>query len=156
MTQAALIGSVAILTAIVLLRVVVLFRRQYARVPHRYPGSWTDDQIKTFEHFRLSMGVSLAITWIILQMTASRMPDSWPFGLEQTLLTIGLLLLSNGWLLLLIPSNWEHSIFSKMRFAYSFAALALWWITLLSGILVTIGLATMRHVQILFLHGPFA
>ena len=156
MTQAVLLSSVAILTAIVLLRVVVLFRRQHARVPHRYPGSWTNDQIKTFEQFRLSMGVSLAITWVILQMAAPRMPESWPFGLEETLLTIGLLLLTHAWLLLLIPSNWEHSIFSKLRFAYSFAILALWWITLLSAILVTIGLATMRHVQFLFPQGPFA
>ena len=105
MTQAVLLSSVAILTAIVLLRVVVLFRRQHARVPHRYPGSWTNDQSKTFEQFRLLMGMFLAITWVILQMAAPRMPESWPFGLEETLLTIGLLLLTNACLLLLIPSN---------------------------------------------------
>ena len=156
LTQAVLLSLVAVLTAIVFFRVALLFLKQYAGTSHRYPNSWTIEQIKMFERLRMSIGACLNITWLTLLIAAPRMPVSWPFGLEQTLLTVGLLLLSNGWLLLLIPANWENSIFSKIRFDIGFAVVALWWITLLSGIFVTIGWATERHVHFFFPLGTFA
>ncbi len=156
LTQAILLGLVAILTAIALFRVVLLFHKQYAGASHRYPHRWTNEQIKTFEQLRFSIGGCLIITWLTLLIAAPQMPVSWPFGLEQALFTTGLLLLSNGWLSLLIPSNWQNSLISKFRFEFGFAIVAVWWIAMFLTILVTIKWATERHVHFFLLPGTFA
>jgi hypothetical protein len=140
--QALLLGSVLVLTAIVLVRLGLFFRNQYARLPHRYPAIWTAEQITTFERLRLAIGGCLAITWLTLLLTAPQLPVSWPFGFEEALLTIGLLLLTNGWLLLLVCLNWENSLLSKCRFRTGFAVVALWWIAVFAAFLGTIGWAT--------------
>ena len=148
LTQAVLLTCMVILTGLVLFRVTVFFRRQFAGIPHRYPVSWTTDQANRFERFRMFIGVALVLTWAALQFAAPSMPVSWPFGLEETLEKIGLLLLTNAWLLLLIPTDWERTILGKLRFATTFGVLALWWIALLGAVLVTIVLATSRPVQL--------
>ena len=155
-TQAVLLSAVAILAGVILIRVTVLFRRQYSRVPHRYPDSWTNDQAKVFERFRMAIGAALILTWATLQMAAPRMPESWPFGLQETILTVGLLLLSNAWLLLLIPSNWENTILDKVGFATTIGVLAWWWTTLLGAVLLTIALAAMRPAAFTLPLGVYA
>jgi hypothetical protein len=89
-------------------------------------------------------------------MAAPRMPESWPFGLQETLLTVGLLLLSNAWLLLLIPSNWENTILDKVGFATTIGVLACWWTTLLGAVLLTIALAAMRPAAFTLPLGVYA
>ena len=145
-TQAALLSAIAFVAGAILIRAVTFFRRQYARVPHRYPGSWTGDQVALFERFRMMIGVAIVITWATLQIAAPRMPDAWPFGLEQTIITVGLLLLGYAWLLLLIPSNWEHTLLDKIGFSTTMSVLVLWWGTFLGALLVTIALVVMRPV----------
>jgi hypothetical protein len=71
------------------------------------------------------------------------MPENWPFGLAETTLTVGLLLLVNAWVLLLVPSNWESTV-RKAGFATTMGVLALWWITVLGALLWTIELAATR------------
>ena len=63
-----------------------------------------------FELFRTAIGIALILIWGILRIAAPRMPESWPFGLAETILTVGLLLLVNAWVLLLVPSNWEYTV----------------------------------------------
>jgi hypothetical protein len=138
-TQAVLLGTVAILAGAILFRIVVFFRRQYAGVPHRYPGSWTNHQVKVFELFRTAIGIALILTWCILRVAAPRMPESWPFGFAETTLTAGLLLLLYSWVLLLVPSNWEH-IVRKAGFAATMGVLAIWWVTTLVALLWTVEL----------------
>jgi hypothetical protein len=154
--QAVLLSAVATLTAIMLFRVVVFFRNQYAGVSYCYPTSWTSEQIKMFGRLRLSIGGCLAITWFTLLIAAPQLPVSWPFGFEQALLTTALLLLTNDWLLLLVRSNWKNSLLSKYRFQIGFTVIVRWWIALLSGVLATIGWATTRHVHLVFPHGTIA
>src|SRR5262249_31466088 len=154
--QVVLSSSVAVLTAVVLFRFVLFFRNQYLGLSFRYPGAWTSEQIKLFEQLRLSIGGCLGITWVTLLIVAPRLPVSWPFGFEQGLLTTALLLLTNGWLLLLIRHNWENSFLGKYHFQISFAAVALCWLIFLAGTLATIGWAATPHTHLVFPQGTFA
>jgi len=115
-TQVGLRVCVAILVTMALIRVAVLFRRQHAQSPHRYPSSWTTEQVTVFERARVIIGVGLATTWAVLELASPRMPQSWPFGLAQMSLTVGLLLLTNAWLLLIVPSDWENTVVGKLNF----------------------------------------
>jgi hypothetical protein len=154
--QAILLGAVLVSTAIALVPLGLFFRNQYARLAHRYPAAWTAEQIVTFERLRLAIGGCLTITWLTLLLTAPRLPVSWPLGLEESLLTIALLLLTRGWLVLLVRLNWEHSLLSKWRFRFAFAIVALWWIAAFAAILATIGWTTTPHIHLVFPHGTIA
>ena len=154
--QALLLGSILVLTAAALFRFGLFFRNQYARLPYRYPAAWTAEQVTTFERLRLAIGGCVGITWLTLLLTAPRLPVSWPFGLAEALLTIGLLLLTNGWLLLLVHLNWEKSLLSKCRFRTGFTIVALWWIAAFVAIFATIEWATTAHIHLVFPHGTIA
>jgi hypothetical protein len=154
--QALLLGSAVILTAIVLFRFGLFFRNRLAGLAYRYPTTWTAEQAKTFGRLRLTIGGCLAMTWLTLLLAAPQLPISWPFGFEEALLTIGVLLLTNGWLVLLVRLNWEHSFLSKCRFRIAFAIVALWWIAAFAAILATIGWATTPHIHFVFPHGTIA
>jgi hypothetical protein len=154
-TQTVLLGSVGILAAAILFRVITFFRRQYAGAPLRCPGSWTHGQFRVFELLRTAIGIALVLTWGILRMAAPLMPESWPFGFAETTLTIGLLLLINAWLLLFVPSNWEYA-FRKTGFTTTMGVLALWWIAVLVALLWTIELAATRPSAITFPIGVYA
>jgi hypothetical protein len=154
--QVVLLGSVMLLTALVLFRFGLFVRNHYARLPYRYPTTWTAEQIKTFGWLRRSIGGCLGITWLTLLLAAPYLPVSWPFGLQEALLTIGLLLLTNGWLVLLVRLNWENSVLGKWRFRTGFAVVALWWIAVFTAILTALGWATAVHVHLVFPHGTIA
>ena len=154
--QVVLLGSVLLLTAVALFRFGLLFRNHYVRLPSRYPTTWTAEQIKTFSWLRLSIGGCLGITWLTFVLAAPRLPVSWPFDFQKALLTIGLLLLTNGWLALLVRLNWENSVLSKWRFRTGFAVVALWWIAVFTAILATLGWVTTVHVHLVFPHGTIA
>jgi hypothetical protein len=154
--QALLLGSILLLTMAVLVRFGLLFRIRFARLPYRYPSTWTAEQTAAFWRLRLAIGGCLVITWLTLLLVAPQLPVSWPFGLEEALLTIGLLLLTNGWLVLLVRLNWENSFLSKYRFRTSFAVITLWWIAVFAVILATIGWATTPHLHLVFPYGTIA
>ena len=154
--QAVLLGAVLVSTVIVLVRLGLFFRNQYARLPYRYPAAWTAEQITTFERLRLAIGGCLAITWLTLLLTEPRLPVSWPFGLEESLLTIALLLLTSGWLVLFVRLNWENSLLSKFRFRSGFAIVALWWLAVFAVIYAAIGWATTVHLHLVFPYGAIA
>lgn len=154
--QALLLGSILVLTSAAAVRFGLFFRNQYTRLPYRYPTTWTAEEAKTFGRLRLTIGGCLAITWLTFLLAAPQLPVSWPFGLEGALLTIGLLLLTNGWLALLVRLNWENSLLSKCRFRTGFAIVALWWIAVFAAILVTIGWVTTPHIHLVLPYGTIA
>jgi hypothetical protein len=154
--QALLLGSAALLMAIALLRFGLFFRNRYAGLVYRYPTTWTAEHAKMFGQLRLTIGGCLVMTWLTLLLSEPRLPISWPFGFEEALLTIGLLLLTNGWLALLVRLNWEHSLLSKCRFRIAFAIVALSWIAAFAAILATIGWVTTPHIHLVFPHGTMA
>jgi hypothetical protein len=151
--QVLLLGSAALLAAIVLFRFGLFFGTRYAGLGYRYPTTWTAEQAKAFGRLRLTIGGCLAITWLTFVLTAPQRPASWPFGFEEALLTIGLLLLTDGWLVLLVRLNWEHSLLSKCRFRIAFVIVALWWMGAFAAILATIGWATAPRIHLVFPHG---
>jgi hypothetical protein len=132
------------------------FPQSIAGLSYRYPETWTSDQIKLFEWIRLSIGRGLLVTWVALLIAAPRLPVSWPFGVEQALLTTALLLLTNGWLRPLIRCNGGNSPLGKYRFQISFAAVALSWIAMLFAILATISWAANLHAHLTLQLGTFA
>jgi hypothetical protein len=148
--QAVLLGSILVLTTVAFVRFGLFFRNRYACLPYRYPAAWTAEQIITFERLRLALGGCLATIWFTFLLTAPQLPVSWPFGFEEALLTIGLLLLTNGWLVLLVRLNWENSLLSKYRFRTGFAVVALWWMAVFAVILAAIGWATTVHFHFWF------
>ena len=152
---ALLLTCIVILVGSVLIRGVLIFRRQRAGVPHRYPGGWTNDQIKVFERLRLWIGIALAVTWAALWTAAPQMPQGWPFGLQEILFTIGLLVFTDAWLSLLVPANWERSLLSKLGFVSTFAILALAWMAMLTGFLVTIHFVAAKQLHLLIPIGVF-
>jgi hypothetical protein len=88
----------------------------------------------------MAVGIGMILTWGTLRLAAPRMPESWPFGLVETILMVALLLLTNAWVSLLFPSNWEHVI-AKAGFGTTMGVLAWWWTTFLGALILTIALA---------------
>jgi hypothetical protein len=154
--QALLLGSILVLTMAALVRFGLFFRNRHACLPYRYPAAWTAEQVTMFGRLRLAIGGCLAVTWATFMLTAPQLPVGWPFGFEEALLTIGLLLLTNGWLVLLVRLNWENSLLSKWRFRTGFAVVTLWWIAVFALILATIGWATTAHLHLVFPYGTIA
>jgi hypothetical protein len=154
--QVLLLGSVGTLTAIVLFRFGLFFLNQYVCRPYRYPSMWTAEQSKTFGHLRLAIGGCVGVSWLTFLSAAPLLPVGWPFGLEEALLTIGLLLLTNGWLALLVRLNWENSVLSKCRFQAGFAMVAVWWIAVFLALFATLGWATTRHIHFVVPLGTIA
>ena len=138
LTQAALIGAVAVAVLALLVRTLVALHRQYAGVPHRYPDSWTDAHIRLFAQLRIAIGIALAATWVSLAAAAPHMPQSWPFGRTEMLLTLVVLLLSYAWIVLLTPRDWAQTVLGKLRFDRAIGVLVVWWVLLLGTALVTI------------------
>ena len=87
--------------------------------------------------------------WAVLQVSAPRMPEGWPFPFEQTVFYVVLLLLVYAWVLLLIPANWEAGIFEKAGFRTTFSILALWWIGLISVVLWGIALVASKSTVLI-------
>jgi hypothetical protein len=154
--QALLLGSILVLTTAAFVRFGLYFRNQFASLPYRYPATWTAEQITTFGLLRLAIGGCLIMTWFTFLLTAPQLPVGWPFGFEEALLTIGLLLLTNGWLVLLVRLNWENSLLGKCRFRTGFAIVALWWMAVFTVLLAAIGGATTAHLHLVFPYGTIA
>ena len=146
-----MIGFVTLM-CLVLIRVVRIVGSQRA---HRYPGVWTSDQIKLFEQLRMWIGMALMVTWVSLWIEEPRMLQGWPFGLQPILFTIGLLVITDAWLSLLVPGNWERSLLSKLGFVSTFAILALAWMAMLTGFLVTIHFVAAKQLHLLIPIGVF-
>jgi hypothetical protein len=146
-SQAALVCVTAIALGLALTRgMIALYRHQLA-VPHRYPASWTRFQIRFLEHVRLSIGIALIAAWVCLLVSSPAMPQSAPFGLTEVVLTIALLLLTNAWVLLVIPLDWQHTFVGKMDFDRAVCVILMWWTVLLGASVFAIVQAATEAVE---------
>jgi hypothetical protein len=132
-SQAVLVCAIAIALALALTRGMIALYRHQVAVPHRYPASWTPSQIRLLERVRLSIGIALIGAWVCLLVSSPAMPQSAPFGLTEMALTVALLLLTNAWVLLVIPLDWQHTFVGKMRFNRAVCFILLWWTVLLGA-----------------------
>jgi hypothetical protein len=55
------------------------------------------------------------------------MPTNWPFGYVETIILILILLISNAWVLLLVPHNWEKFSAISQSFSITMTLLVVWW-----------------------------
>lgn len=148
-TQAILVTAFMLLAGLVMARISLFLSRQWAGVPSDYPSTWTVGNIQLFEKVRRSLGFALGITWAILLLLAPRMPQSWPFGLAPMGLTVALLLLTNAWLLLLMPSKWENGIIGRIGFSAAMGVMVWWWTTLVGTLLLAIVFAVQPEQRLL-------
>ena len=132
-SQAVLVCAIAIALALALTRGMIALYRHQVAVPHRYPASWTPNQVRLLEHVRLSIGIALIAAWVCLLVSSPAMPRSEPFGLTQVVLTIALLLLTNAWVLLVMPLDWQHTFVGRMNFDRAVCFILLWWTVLLGA-----------------------
>ena len=131
--QAALVCAIALALGLALIRGMIALHRHQVAVPHRYPASWTSSQIRFLEHVRLSIGIALIGAWVCLLVSSPAMPQSAPFGLTEMALTVALLLLTNAWVLLVIPLDWQHTFVGRMKFDRAVCVILLWWTILLGA-----------------------
>ena len=130
-TQLFLVTILATLLAIVVFRSAIFVYRNAIGVPQRYPRPWTAEQCQLMNAFRLFIGLALSALWIALLTVAPQMPTSWPFGLLEAVSLGALLLLTNAWILLVLPRDWEHLGRQTKRFSLTITALLLWWALML-------------------------
>src|SRR5262245_20074542 len=105
-TQLVLIGLVAVSSASLFLRAVVFVRSEKRRVQAIYPSAWTMIQRRVIEQFRQVIGLMLLAFWGTFLFVAPAIETRWPHYAVIGFVIL-LLLLSNAWLLLLLPRNWE-------------------------------------------------
>ena len=132
-SQAVLVCAIALALGLALTRGMIALYRHQVAVPHRYPASWTPNQVRLLEHVRLSIGIALIGAWVCLLVNSPAMPRSEPFGLTEVALTIALLMLTNAWVLLVIPVDWQHTFIGRMNFDRAVCFILLWWTILLGA-----------------------
>jgi hypothetical protein len=128
-TQVLLIGLLLVLVGSMLLRVGAVLWRKRSQVPQLYPRSWTTAQCQLMDRFCLAVGVTLSALWLAQLASMPHMPTNWPFGLES----IVVLLLTNAWLILMLPRDWKLLGALTERFLVTLMTLAVWWTLMFGG-----------------------
>jgi hypothetical protein len=126
-TQLLLIGLIALLSASLFTRAVVFFFRENTGVRPIYPGTWSQAQCRALENIRLLIGLALISFWGLFFFLAPSLPTNWPFGYLHAIFFIILLLISNAWVLLLIPRDWKKFGAISRSFWITIAFLVIWW-----------------------------
>ena len=125
-THLVLIGLLAVSSASLLLRAAVYFRRERQGGRSTYPSAWSLAQCRAIERFRLLIGLVLLSLWGTFLFTVPAIETKWPrYGVIA--FVILLLFISNEWLLLLLPRNWEKFGALSRSFAIVVTFLAVWW-----------------------------
>ena len=132
-TQVLLVGLLVVLMSSMFVRVGAVLWRKLAQVPRLYPRSWTAPQCRLMDRFCLVVGLVLSTFWLGLIVAAPRMPTNWPFGFFEATSLIVLLLLTNAWLILLLPRDWRVLGAWTERFAVTLMMLATWWALMFGG-----------------------
>jgi len=140
--QTALICATVLGLGLVIVRGSLACYRHWAAVPHQYPVGWSDAHIRILEQLRTTIGLALGVTWAVLLVASPQMPSSAPFGLLPALYLIVLLLVTNAWVRLMIPSEWKHTFIGKMKFEHAVGCLLVVWTILLGGSLFAIAKST--------------
>jgi hypothetical protein len=125
-TQLMLIGLIAVSSVSLFLRAMVFIHRERRGVQSTYPGAWTIIQRQAIEQFRQAIGITLLTLWGAFLFVAPAIETRWPrYGLVG--FVILLLLISNAWLLLLLPRNWEKLGAMSRSFSIVITFLVIWW-----------------------------
>lgn len=132
-TQVLLVGLLVVLMSAMFVRMGTVLWRKLAQVPRLYPRSWTAPQCRLMDRFCLVVGLVLSTFWLGLIVAAPRMPTNWPFGFFEVTSLIVLLLLTNAWLILLLPRDWRLLGALTERFAVTLMILATWWALMFGG-----------------------
>ena len=106
-TQFVLIGLLAVALAALLARAMAFFHRKKAGVRPIYPSGWSAAQCRALERLRLLVGLAIISLWGSFLFIAPSVAAKWSAGCNLNgIFIIFLLLISNAWVLLLIPRNW--------------------------------------------------
>jgi hypothetical protein len=132
-TQILLVGLLVVLTGSMLVRVGVIFWRKVIQVPRLYPRSWTASQCNLMDGFCVVVGMILSAMWLALPIAAPQMPTNLPFGFLEAVSMVVLLLLTNAWLILLLPRDWSVMGAWTKRFAATLMILVTWWTLMFGG-----------------------
>ena len=141
-TQTALICATMLGLGLVVARGSLACYRHTKAVQHQYPVEWSDAHIRMLEQLRIAIGFALLPTWAFLLVAAPQMPNSAPFGVLPALFLIVLLLLTNAWVRLMIPSEWKHTFIGKMKSRHAVGCLLVLWTILLGGSVFAIAKST--------------
>ena len=132
-TQLLLVALVAVASAALFTRALVFFYREKAGMRPVYPSAWSAAQCRALESFRLLVGLTLILFWASFLFIAPSLPTNWPFGYLATIFIIVLLLISNAWLLLLVPRNWGKFGAISRSFWITITFLVVWWGTIFTA-----------------------
>jgi hypothetical protein len=108
-------------------RVIVFIRLESAGVTPLYPQSWSENQRRTLERLRSSVGLALIWLWAIFAVMRPTLPTNWPFGYLEAMSLIALMTASYAWVLLLAPRNLRRLDSVPGSFAIFIAFLVVWW-----------------------------
>ena len=126
-TQLLLIGLLALASAALLTRAMAVYREKTGGRPI-YPSGWSPAQCRALESFRLLVGLALIPLWGSFLFIAPSVATKSSFGCNLNVIFIILLLLiSNAWVLLLVPRNWEKLGVISRSFWITITFLMLWW-----------------------------
>ena len=117
-------GILAVVMAAFLMRVVILFRCEYAGLRPVYPSNWSATQCRMLERFRLLICLALIPLWGICIFIVPSMATNWPVGF---LSFISMILASHAWVVLLIPRNWKKLGSYPQSFWLTITFLVVWW-----------------------------
>jgi hypothetical protein len=143
-TQVVLTSLVMVLVGAALIRAGALLYRKMMRILLRYPRGWTSAQCRLMDRFRLGVGVTLTAFWAAHFLAVPLMPTNWPFGLFEMLSITVLLLLTNAWIMLLLPRDWGALGVLTARFAVTITVLGLWWGLMFGGTAWMLATATTK------------
>jgi hypothetical protein len=115
-------------SASLLVRAVVFLRRERSGMRHVYPKTWSETQCRFLETFRLLVGLALISLWGVFLSIIPAVQAKWSVGDELSVaFVILLLLISNAWMLLLLPRNWEKFGVLSRSFSIVITFLFVWW-----------------------------
>ena len=126
--QIILAGLLVGASASLLMRAVVFLSRERSGMRPVYPRTWSKAQCRFLESFRLLVGLALILFWGAFLSIIPTVQTKWSFGDELSVaLVILLLLISNAWVLLLLPRNWEKFGALSRSFSIVITFLFVWW-----------------------------
>ena len=127
-TQLVLIGLVAVALGALLTRAMAFFHHKKAGVLPIYPSGWSAAQCRALERVQLLVGFTLIPLWGAFLFIAPSVAAKWPAGCNLVVIfIIFMLLISNAWVLLLTPRNWEKFGAISRSFSVTITFLVIWW-----------------------------
>jgi hypothetical protein len=153
-TQVVLFSLIMALLGAAFIRAGAVLYRTMMGIPQRYPRSWTAAQGRLMDRFRLGVGVALTAFWAAQHFAAPLMQPTWPFGFFEAMSVATLLLLTNAWIMLLLPRDWGELGVLTARFAVTITVLGLWWGVMFGGTAWILATAATKPAPRLIIGGP--